>query len=88
MCIEHERNALIPNGYQAYPFRRNTPESKLDMMRSIVATYIYRKKVQEFRQDGVDFSMYLYVPEKDTTTGEVHHERADHGHLLKRIAGN
>ena len=33
---------------------------------------------------GQDFTRYTRVPEEDED-GTVHHERADNGHLLKRI---
>ena len=37
---------------------------------------------------GRDFPFHLYVAEVDPVTGQLHHERADHNHLLKRIAGH
>ena len=86
-CIAYLREHLVPPGFQPWPFRRNTPESHLDKMRSLVATYLYRCAIADWQSRGVDFAMYLYIPEVDPTTGRVHHERADHGHLLKRIAG-
>lgn len=67
-------------------FRPNTPESILDAMRSIIATYKFRHQVMDLKAQGVDFSTYMYVPEIDPVTNTVHHERADHGHLLKRMA--
>lgn len=42
--------------------------------------------MEDWATKGVDFKHHLYVPETDKTTGELHHERADHCHLLKRIA--
>ena len=36
----------------------------------------------------MDFRHHMYVPEVDPTTGAQHHERADHCHLLKRIANH
>ena len=42
--------------------------------------------MEELKEQGVDFSSHLYVPEVDPITGLVHHDRADHNHLLKRIA--
>ena len=86
--IRNIRGSLVPPGYSPYPFRANTEESLLDKLRSIVATYTYRKRVQEFKEQGVDFSTHLYVPEVDPVTGLVHHERSDHNHLLKRIANH
>ena len=57
----------------------------MDKLRSIAATYTFHKRVKEFKEQGVDFSTHLYVP-VDPVTGLVHHDRADHNHLLKRIA--
>ena len=51
----------------------------------IVATYRYRHRIQQFKEEGHDFSCYMYVPELDPTTGAVFHEREDHCHILKRI---
>ena len=80
------RGKLVPDGYTPFPFRRDTPESLLDKLRTVVATYQFRYDVQYWKDNGIDFSQYLYVPEIDPITGETHHERADHNHLLKRIA--
>ena len=55
-------------------------------MRSIVATYKFRDHVVKLKEQGVDFSTYMCVPEVDPTTNAVHHERNDHGYHLKRIA--
>lgn len=86
--ITNIRGSLVPPGYSPYPFRTNTRESLLDKLRSIVATFTYRKRVQELKEQGVDFSTHLYVPEVDPVTGLEHHERSDHNHLLKRIANH
>ncbi|KAK3698611.1 hypothetical protein QZH41_014593, partial [Actinostola sp. cb2023] len=79
------RGRLVPPGYQAHPFRTNTPESYLDKLRSLVATYRYRHCVKLLKEGGIDFSLYVYIPETDPTTGDVFHEREDHCHILKRI---
>ena len=84
-AITNIRGSLVPPGYTPYSFRTNTDKSLLDKLRSIVATYTFRKKVEELKEEGVDFSTHLYVPEVDPVTGLPHHERADHNHLLKRI---
>ena len=55
--ITNIRGSLVPPGYSPYPFRANTEESLLDKLRSIVATYTYRKRVQEFKEQGGDFSL-------------------------------
>lgn len=87
-AITNIRGNLVPLGYSPYPFRTKTAESLLDKLQSIVATYTFRKQVQEFKEQGVDFSTHLYVPEIDPATALVHHDRSDHNHLLKRIASH
>ncbi|XP_063448946.1 uncharacterized protein LOC134728306 isoform X2 [Mytilus trossulus] len=84
--IVNFRRRLIPDGYEPYPFRKDTPESYLDMLRTVVATYIYRDIVLKLKQEGRDFTCYLYVPEVDPATKTIHYERGDHNHILKRMA--
>lgn len=85
-AVTFVRGKLVPDGHAPYPFRKDTPESLLDKLRSVVATYQFRCDVQHWKHQGVDFSLYVYVPQVDPITGDIHHERADHNHLLKRIA--
>ena len=80
------RQKLVPNGYQPYPFIRKTPETFLHCLRSLVATFLFRHAVQKLKSDGVEFSLYLYVPEIDPITNEVRHDRGDQNHVFKRIA--
>ena len=82
-CI---RQGLIPKGYTPHTFRRNTPESYLDMLRSIVATYLYRDQIDQLKNENVDFSTFLYVPEIDPIMGTPRHDRSDHNHLFRRVA--
>ena len=84
-AVTHVRGKLVPDGYQPYPFRPNTPESLLDKLRSLIGTYRFRARVNEYKLQGIDFSTYLYVPEVDPVTKEIFHEREDHCHILKRI---
>ena len=56
-CI---RGKLIPHGYTPYLFRKNTDESLLNKLRSIVETF--GKHVKD-PQQGVDFTKHLYIPE-------------------------
>lgn len=84
-AVTYHRNTLVPNGYAPNSFRPNIPESYLDKLRSLVATYRYRHRIQQFKEEGYDFSSYMYVPEVDPTTGAVFHEQEDHCHILKRI---
>lgn len=84
-AVTFVRQKLVPDGYQPYPFKVDTPESFLDKLRSLVATYRFRHRVEELKRQGVDFSTFLYVPEVDLITGDTFHEREDHCHILKRI---
>jgi hypothetical protein len=57
------------------------------MLRSIFATYLFRDSIKCIQEEtGRDFSMFAYIPDSTVSTGEPHHDRADHCHLLKRIA--
>lgn len=85
-AITFVRGELVPDGYVPYTYRRNVPESLTDKLRSILATCIFRASISHWQAQGVDFSTYMYVPEKDPTTKDYHHEREDHCHILKRIA--
>ena len=83
--ITYVRGKLVPNEYQAHPFRPNTPESFLDKLRSLVGTYRFWARINEYKLQGIDFSTYLYIPEVDPVTNNIFHEREDHCHILKRI---
>ncbi|XP_078609053.1 uncharacterized protein LOC144880633 [Branchiostoma floridae x Branchiostoma japonicum] len=83
--LHHIRNDLIPDGYTYHPWRINVMETELDMLRSITATYKFRERVRELREEGADFTRYIYVPEVDQTTQREHHEREDHNHIMKRL---
>jgi hypothetical protein len=63
-------------------------ETKLEIMKTIMAIYLFRWDVQEMKKqpnDPADFAKYLYQPEKDDETNEFFHHREDHNHVLKRI---
>lgn len=81
-CIKEMRTSYGP-----CTFRSGIPESYVDMLRTLVATFHYKQTVNDFTAQGINFQHHVYVPEVDVITGEEFHERADHGHLLKRIAG-
>ena len=85
--ITHLRQNLYPPGYQSYSFRRYAIETSIDALRSVMATLTYRDTIKYYVSIGVQFDMHFYVPEVLPSTGRVYHERADHGHLLKCIAG-
>jgi hypothetical protein len=54
------------------------------MLRSLVATRIFRSTIANLRESGVDFSTFIYTPQIDLVTGDVHHDRSDHNHLFHR----
>ena len=55
-AVTRLRGALVPAGYEPYPFCPNVRESLLDKLRSLVATYRYRHRVEELKRQGVDSS--------------------------------
>lgn len=63
------RRKLVPPEYTPHTFRADTPESFLDQLRSVVATYRFRHTITSLKASGVDFSMYIHVPEIDDVTG-------------------
>lgn len=67
---------------------RDTPESLLDRLCSIVATFKFRAAIDCWKGGGVDFSTYLYVPEMDPVTGQERHDCGDHKHLFRRAASS
>ncbi|XP_066278595.1 uncharacterized protein [Branchiostoma lanceolatum] len=85
-ALHHIRKDLVYEGYTYHSWKPHVPENEVDMLRSVVATYRFRARIGELKEGGVDFSSHLYVPEIDPTTGNTHHEREDHNHILKRIA--
>ena len=85
-AITNIRGNLVPQDYSPCPFRRDTPESLLDKLRSLVATYKFRAIVSYWKERGADFSAYIYVPEVDPTTEGERHDRGDHNHLFRRMA--
>ena len=64
---------------------------KCDGMTEEVAIRHVRKRlvrhtIEVHKQTGVDFSLYLYIPEVDPFTNVVRRDRGDHNHVFKRIA--
>lgn len=87
-AVVNVRTSLVPEGYEPHSFRKDTPESFLDMLRSIVATFVYRDKIKSLHSNGRDFKHHIYVPEVDTITEKEHHDRGDHDHIMLRIANS
>ncbi|XP_078357969.1 uncharacterized protein LOC144642774 isoform X1 [Oculina patagonica] len=65
------RGALVPQGYAPHSFRPKVTESRLDKLRSLVATYRYRHRITELAAEGVDLKTYLYVPEMDPVMATI-----------------
>ena len=80
------RRSLVRDGYEPYPLKRDTPETLLDKLRLVMATFVYQHSIQELLQQGVDFTKHLYVPEVDPHTEEEWHDQGDHNYIFRRIA--
>ena len=84
-AVTHVRAKLVSDGYTPYTFRTETSETSLDKLRSLVPTCYFCHMVSYRKTNDVGFSSYMYVPEVDPITKNVHHESGDHNHILKRI---
>ena len=50
---------------------------------SLLAQLEFKRIVCQYDEEGVPFRTYMYVPEKNESTGEVFQDREDHNHVLK-----
>lgn len=76
--------------HDPHPWIRDKPEELEDVMKSIMAIYLYRRKIEDLKHhpsDPTNFSDYLYQPEKGANGERIHHCE-DHNHLLKRIVSH
>ena len=74
--------------YLLYHYSIGKTENAGEVLKSLMAIYIYRyhlKKLKNDPDDPADFYNYMYQPEKDARTNEFVHHREDHNHLLKRL---
>ena len=85
-ALKNMHSRMVPDGYTPYPFRTNVPESQVDMLKSIVATCVFKSTISYWKERDVDFSMYLYVPEVDPVTKTTRYDRGDHNHIFRRAA--
>ncbi|KAK3716248.1 hypothetical protein QZH41_018049, partial [Actinostola sp. cb2023] len=73
-ALTNMRSSMVPLGHTPYPFHRYTPESVLDMLRSITSTRVFQSIVKYWQERGVDFSMlqvqYDTTREITTTSSE------------------
>ena len=56
------------------------------VFKALLEHFYFVMKLKNIRRWGVDFSLYLYIPEIDPITKDVRHGRADHNHVYKRTA--
>ena len=78
----------FPFFYDPYPWINGTADNTTGCLKSLMAQYIFRNKVNQWKNVGVDFVHYPCFPEFDERIGEFFHEREDHGHLLKRFTNS
>jgi hypothetical protein len=82
------RRRLFPFHYDPYPWVKGRDETNAEVLKSLMAIYLYRAEVQNLRglkEDPADFNSHLYQPELGEQSFERVHHREDHNHLLKRI---
>lgn len=82
------RRRLFPFSHNPYPWCTGREETATEVMRSLLAIYLYRFEIARLSMLPVDppnFTKYLYQPERDNETSELVHHREDHNHILKRI---
>ena len=69
-AIVHIRGTLVPYGYTPCPFKHDTAESLLELLRSIAATHDFPHTMKScYEEFGADFSQHLYVLEVDPIKG-------------------
>lgn len=69
-AIVHIRGTLVPYGYTPCPFKHDTAESLLELLRSIAATHDFPHTMKScYQESGADFSRHLYVLEVDPIKG-------------------
>ena len=76
----------FPFFYDPYPWV--SVDNTTGCLKSLLAQYIFKYKINQWKTVGVDFVYYGYFPEFDERTGEFFHESEGHGHLLKRLTNS
>ena len=62
------------------PLLTGKAEGLTDKLRSIIAQFEFKQTLKKWEERGVNFRLYLYVPELYPETGD---EREDEAHVLK-----
>ena len=65
------------------PLLTGKAEGLKDKLRSILAQFEFKQTLKKWEERGVNFRLYLYVPELHPETGEAFCEREDEAHVLK-----
>ena len=65
------------------PLLTGKAEGLTDKLRSILAQFEFKQTLKKWEERGVNFRLYLYVPELHPETGESFCEREDEAHVLK-----
>ena len=82
-AVTNIREHQVPAGHSPYPFRRDTCESLLDELRSVVDS----EPILSTGKKGVLTSPAICMSLKVILfTEEEGHDRGDHNHLLRRMA--
>ena len=71
-----------------YPYIHNTTgkeESPHDCLKSLMATYLFRYKIETKSRVQCRFQQLSVSTEACTTSNEFMHEKEDHCHVLKRV---
>ena len=84
--VHNLRKKLLPGQYNPTTWNHNEEESLLHGLRTLIATYMFRERLEESKASGRDLTKYAYIPPVDSDTGTYFHDRGDHNHILKRLA--
>ena len=53
------RDSLVPTGYTPFPYKRNSIENHTHKMRSLVATFMFRKEVRN--KNPISYATQTYL---------------------------
>lgn len=80
------RASTVPKGEKPRTWRAASEcDTITELLKSIVASYRLRNQLEVYKENGVDFTMSLHIPEVDPITKDIFLHRDDHNHVVKRI---
>ena len=82
-ALTNMRSKMVPLGYTPFPFRRNVPETEIDMLRSVVGTCVLRHQSSIERKEVLTYH-YLYIA-YIYTSQKVTPSQAPHGTTMYNI---